>query len=119
MLFVAKSSEQLSDRDWAFVRLARHASRFIIMKIVCEVDCLEDNEPIIYGPYARRDRLDYNEFAENEDGKRASDSAPSRMLSPPPPKRKSERNSRARGGDVGAGPAVTRFRENYRPPPRG
>jgi len=63
------------------------------MKIVCEVDYLEDNEPIIYGPYAQRDRLDYNEFAENEDGKRASDSAPCRMLSPA--KRKSERNSRA------------------------
>lgn len=38
------------------------------MKIVCEVDYLEDNEPIIYGPYAQRDCLDYNEFVGNEDG---------------------------------------------------
>lgn len=35
------------------------------MKIVCEVDYLEDNEPIIYGPYAQRDCLDYNEFVGN------------------------------------------------------
>lgn len=37
------------------------------MKIVCEVDYLEDNEPIIYGPYTPQDCLDYNEFAESRD----------------------------------------------------
>lgn len=40
------------------------------MKIVCEGDCLEDNEPIIYGPYAQRDCLDHNEFAGNKDEER-------------------------------------------------
>lgn len=54
---------------------AGYALRFIIMKIVCEVDYLEDNEPIIYGPYAQRDCLDYNEFVGNEDGERISERA--------------------------------------------
>lgn len=43
--------------------------------IVCEVDCLEDNEPIMYGPYAQRNYLDHNEFDENEDEERASERA--------------------------------------------
>lgn len=50
------------------------------MKIVCEVDCLEDNEPIIYGPYAQRDCLDHNEFAGNEDGERTSERASERAI---------------------------------------
>lgn len=56
-----------------------YALQFIIMKIVCEVDCLEDNEPIIYGPYAQRDCLDHNEFAGNEDGERTSERASERF----------------------------------------
>lgn len=40
--------------------------------IVCEVDCLEDNEPIIYEPYAQRNCLDHNEFDGSEDEERAN-----------------------------------------------
>lgn len=46
------TARSISDCDWSFVQAAGYALRFIIMKIVCEVDYLEDNEPIIYGPYA-------------------------------------------------------------------
>jgi len=58
---------------YPFVRDAGYALQFIIMKIVCEVDCLEDNEPIIYGSYARWDCLYRNEFVGNEDEERASE----------------------------------------------
>lgn len=110
------------------------------MKIVCEVDCLEDNEPIIYGPYARRDCLDHNEFAGNEDegaSERASEAseranertrerfAPFRMLLDaagwwyPASMHKREWNSRVRSrGETGmsgtsatARLTVTHFRE--------
>lgn len=59
-------ARSISGYDWSFVQAVGYALRFIIMKIVCEVDYLEDNEPIIYGPYAQRDCLDYNEFIGNE-----------------------------------------------------
>ena len=48
-----QSQSAISKLRLSFVRAAGYALQFIIMKIVCEVDCLEDNESIIYGSYAR------------------------------------------------------------------